>query len=384
MASVFVLEDLNWTSIGCSTKIFTNTVEPVHKHGVGPAKSYAYSDRDDDDMVGYAYMQYAFIKVQLYLKSLEKINEEKGMRKQKAYQLLDRYQKICSSLNHKTSVKAQVTSSVTCCLKNPRPDYKIAKAWKNKFGTINEQENPLLRRTPRKINKINYAENSKRVCNEIYDEDDNKSDNDNGKDKKTKEKKKLEKKLIDDFILRYKVINTDNKWKLPSERFIEDILYDWAIIYHFETVIKWEQGVNTLADDNLEGWIVIDRMKLLKLMKDMLDLINKSLLPTTVENYRSLCTFGIQLFKNKGIIYIMNHFREAKKTNLEAPMYIEGLCNLILSIITMLELKNAIWEIFKIIKKVENNELEAQVFRKNNTEVQLSFTVTTPTPRYFL
>lgn len=39
-----------------------------------------------------------------------------------------------------------------------------------------------------------------------------------------------------------------------------------------------------------------DRMKLLKLMKDMLDLIIESLPPTTIDNYRSLCTFGIQLF----------------------------------------------------------------------------------------
>nr|CAG8567381.1 4264_t:CDS:2 [Entrophospora candida] len=56
-----------------------------------------------------------------------------------------------------------------------------------------------------------------------------------------------------------------------------------------------------------------DRMKLLKLMKDMLDLIIESLPSTTIENYR---------------------------TNLEAPIYIEGLCGLILSIITILELKN--------------------------------------------
>jgi len=37
-------------------------------------------------------------------------------------------------------------------------------------------------------------------------------------------------------------------------------------------------------------------MKLLKLMKDMFDLIIESLSPITIENYGSLCTFGIQLF----------------------------------------------------------------------------------------
>nr|CAG8481774.1 12747_t:CDS:2 [Entrophospora candida] len=61
-----------------------------------------------------------------------------------------------------------------------------------------------------------------------------------------------------------------------------------------------------------------DRMKLLKLMKDILDLIIESLPSTTIENYR----------------------RELAKSNLEAPIYIEGLCGLILSIITILELKN--------------------------------------------
>ncbi|CAH1758673.1 10513_t:CDS:2 [Entrophospora sp. SA101] len=77
-----------------------------------------------------------------------------------------------------------------------------------------------------------------------------------------------------------------------------------------------------------------NRMKLLKLMKDMPDLIIESLPSTTIENYR----------KNKGIIYIMDRSggvvsRLTKKANLEAPIYIEGLCGLILSIITILELK---------------------------------------------
>ena len=50
-----------------------------------------------------------------------------------------------------------------------------------KVGIINEQENPLLRRTLREINRINYAENSnkvnrvnnisKRTHREISDED---------------------------------------------------------------------------------------------------------------------------------------------------------------------------------------------------------------------
>ncbi|CAJ0760074.1 11697_t:CDS:1, partial [Entrophospora sp. SA101] len=47
---------------------------------------------------------------------------------------------------------------------------------------------------------------------------------------------------------------------------------------------------------------------------------------------------------NKGIIYMMDRpggvvSRLTKKANLEAPIYIEGLCDLILSIITVLELK---------------------------------------------
>ncbi|CAG8702415.1 9040_t:CDS:2 [Funneliformis caledonium] len=285
---------------------------------------------------------------------------------------------------------------------------------------------------------------------------------------------KLEKKLIDNFISRFKAINADNKWKLPSGRFVEDVLYDWTVTHHSETlahsfildtdcqevmdlfspeeketilntnkksfpaknvsdlrqivmepylenmetynpklhydlewihlvfnkfVNEWEQGVNALADDNLEAWIVShiwtfivdmalkdieetkigkseggskidillklrnssreilagevartgdihdrkylgDRMKLLKLMKDMFDLMIESLPPTTIENYESLCTFGIQLF---------------------------SICELILSIVTMLELKNAIREIFHIIEKIESDELEAQVFQRNNT-----------------
>ena len=36
--------------------------------------------------------------------------------------------------------------------------------------------------------------------------------------------------------------------------------------------------------------------KILKLMKDMFDLIIESLPSTIIENYGSLCTFGIQLF----------------------------------------------------------------------------------------
>ncbi|GBC02290.1 hypothetical protein RclHR1_04540014 [Rhizophagus clarus] len=200
-------------------------------------------------------------------------------------------------------------------------------------------------------------------------------------------------------------------------------------------VIEWEQGVNALAEDNLEAWIVShvwtfivdmalkdieearigksdgdsfasktrknkkeksgnllfsgkidillklcnssreifagevartggihdkkylsDRMKLLKLMKGMLDLIIESLPPTSVDNYRSLCTFGIQLFKNKGTIYIMDHpggviTRLTKKVQLEAPIYIEGICELILSIITILELKECSRGILQIIEK---------------------------------
>ncbi|CAG8709332.1 26634_t:CDS:10 [Dentiscutata erythropus] len=522
-------------------------------------------------------------KIDEYLKSLEKIDRKEGRRQKKAHQLLDRYRKARSSLSHKTGVRAPVTSSVTCCSKNPRPDYKIAKSWEKertrkqvhlhqpisgtvngsintvngmmnggKVGTINEQENPPLRRTPRKINRVIYAENSNKVNNtskrtykEISDED----------PEKAKERKKLEKKLIDDFISRFKAINADDKWKLPSGRFVEDVLYDWAVTHCSETlahsfildtdcqevmdlfspeeketilntnkksfpavqddikkyvmkyykknvddlretvmepylkngetynsklhydlewihlvfnkfVIEWEQGVNALAEDNLEAWIVShvwtfivdmalkdieetkigksdggsfaskmrknkkrkigksiirgrkidillklrnssreilagevartgdihdkkylgDRIKLLKLMKDMFDTIIESLPPTTIENYESLCTFGIQLFKNKGTVYIMDRpegmiSRLTKKAQLEAPIYIEGIRELILSIITMLELKNAIREIIQIIEKIESDELEVQVFQRNNTGVRLPLVGTTPTPR---
>ncbi|CAG8461232.1 2954_t:CDS:2 [Scutellospora calospora] len=31
-------------------------------------------------------------------------------------------------------------------------------------------------------------------------------------------------------------INIDDKWRLPSERFVnEDVLYDWAVTHHSET-----------------------------------------------------------------------------------------------------------------------------------------------------
>ncbi|CAJ0826389.1 21943_t:CDS:10 [Entrophospora sp. SA101] len=456
-------------------------------------------------------------KIDEYLKSLEKINNEKGMRQKKASQLLDR---LFAKLQ--TSVRAQITSL------NPRPDYKIAKSWENehtrkqvhlhqpingtvngtintvngtmsggKVGIINEQENPLLRRTLREINRINYAENSNKVnrvnniskrthreisdedsefCNEEeeinedddednYEDDDEYDDKNGDEDEKTRKRKKLEKKLIEGFKLRFETISMDDKWKLPSGRFVEDVLYNWAVTQRSETlahsfildtdcqevmdlfsleekeiimntdkksfsdvedgvkkyimkyykknvgdlqkvlmtpylkdgetynpelhydmewirlvfnkfVIEWEQGVNALAEDNLEAWLVShvwtfvidmalkdieetrigksdgsssaskirknkkrkigesvirgrkidlllklrnsskeilageaartgdihdkkyleDRMKLLKLTKDMLDLIIESLPPTTIENYRSLCTFGIQLF----------------------------------------------------------------------------------------
>ncbi|CAI2191593.1 679_t:CDS:2, partial [Funneliformis geosporum] len=174
-------------------------------------------------------------KIDEYLKSLRKIKAEKGMRQKKASQLLDRYQKASSLPSHKTSVRAQLTSL------NPRPDQKIAKAWERErtrkqvhlhqqirtvngsvagtvnggtVETINEQGNSPLRRTPRNIKKLNYNEKlnrvnntSKRIYEEISDEDSN--------DKKAKERKKLEKKLIDNFISRFKAINADDKWKLP-------------------------------------------------------------------------------------------------------------------------------------------------------------------------
>ncbi|CAG8805825.1 28704_t:CDS:1, partial [Dentiscutata erythropus] len=52
--------------------------------------------------------------------------------------------------------------------------------------------------------------------------------NDDDKDEKIKERKKLEKKLNNGFILRYNSINMDNKWRLPSNRYVEDVIYNWA------------------------------------------------------------------------------------------------------------------------------------------------------------
>ncbi|CAG8674246.1 11498_t:CDS:2, partial [Paraglomus brasilianum] len=107
---------------------------------------------------------------------------------------------------------------------------------------------------------------------------------------------------------------------------------EWIHLVFNKFVIEWEQGMNALADDNwkhglsegssyaskmrknkkekLENPLFIsreilagevtrtgdihdkkylgDRMKLLKLMKDMFDLIIESLPPTTIENYESL------------------------------------------------------------------------------------------------
>ncbi|CAG8675166.1 7598_t:CDS:1, partial [Paraglomus brasilianum] len=42
---------------------------------------------------------------------------------------------------------------------------------------------------------------------------------------------------------------------------------------------------------------------------------------------------------------------------------------------------NAIQEIIHIIEKIESNELEAQVFQRNNTCLQLPLAGTTPTPQ---
>ncbi|CAG8520937.1 7909_t:CDS:2, partial [Racocetra persica] len=413
-------------------------------------------------------------KIDEYLKSLEKIDREERMRQKKACQLLDRYRK------------------------NSRPDYKIAKSWKKecickqihlyqpisetvngsintvnrimngeKVGTINKQENPPLRRTPRKISRVIYTENSNKVNNtskqtykKISDEDsevnnDNEIDNeineddnednckdndendyedddenedenideddnenkgeDENKDKKAKKRKKLKKKLIDDFILRFKVINADDKWKLPSSRFVEDVLYDWAVTHHSETlahsfildtdcqkvmdlfsleenetilntnkksfpavqddikkyIMKYYKGrkvdillklcnssIEILAEevartgDIHDKKYLGDRIKLLKLIKDMFDTIIKSLPPTTIENYESL-EYNF-LVKNKSTVYIMDHPEEiisrlTKKAQLEAPIYIEG--------------------IIQIIEKIESDELEVQVFQENNTGV---------------
>ncbi|CAG8505528.1 79_t:CDS:2, partial [Scutellospora calospora] len=57
------------------------------------------------------------------------------------------------------------------------------------------------------------------------------------------------------------------------------------------------------------------------------------------------------------------------------------ICELILFIVTMLELKNAIREIIYIIEKIESNKLEAQVFQRNNTDPQLLLAGTIPTPQ---
>ena len=67
------------------------------------------------------------------------------------------------------------------------------------------------------------------------------------REKKTKEKKKLEKRLIDDFVLRFKAINTDDKWRLPSDRFVEDVLYDWAVTHRSETWIFYTHRIGHIG-----------------------------------------------------------------------------------------------------------------------------------------
>ncbi|KAF0477185.1 hypothetical protein F8M41_024262 [Gigaspora margarita] len=177
-------------------------------------------------------------------------------------------------------------------------------------------------------------------------------------------------------------------------------------------VIEWEQDMNVLAKDNLEAWLVCHvwtfiinmALKILKeqelesQMKRKINLLLKNhnssreILAGEVARTRDIHDKKFVIddlsycLGNKGTIYIMNRPRGVvshltKKANLEAPIYIEGLCNLILLIIIMLELKNAIQKIIKIIKKIENDELEARVFRRNYTGVRLLFTTTTPTSR---
>ncbi|CAG8700012.1 15055_t:CDS:2, partial [Cetraspora pellucida] len=168
---------------------------------------------------------------------------------------------------------------------------------------------------------------------EDYDEDiDEEVDEDDNKDNKAKERMKLEKKLIDYFVSRFKAINADNKWKLSSSRFVEDVLYDWAVAHHSEPLAHSfildtdcqevmdrfsleEKGrkidiLLKLCNNSREilasevvrtGDIhdrkyLGDRMKQLKLIKDIFNLIIKSLSPITIGNYKSLCTVGIQLF----------------------------------------------------------------------------------------
>ncbi|CAI2177333.1 1221_t:CDS:2 [Funneliformis geosporum] len=206
---------------------------------------------------------------------------------------------------------------------------------------------------------------------------------------------------------------------------------EWIYLVFNKFAIEWKQGANALAEDNLEAWIVshvwtfvidmalkdIEETRigksdgsssaskirkenqrichskidlLLKLRNSSKEILAGEVARTgDIHDKKSLYTFGIQLFKNKGIIYMMDRpgevvSRLTKKINLEASIYIENLCNLILSIITVLELKNTFREILKTIEKIESDELETQVFRKNIIGVRLPFAETTPTPRLSL
>ncbi|CAG8505045.1 15406_t:CDS:2 [Dentiscutata erythropus] len=138
-------------------------------------------------------------KIDAYIKSLEKINMEKGGRQRKARLLFGRYRKAHFSPSHKTSIRAQVTFSVTCRSRlladltldslelGDRFGYLVLNWIKiegsingiinsGNVGTINEQQDSPLRRSPRikkvscnkKPNRANNA--SERTHEEISDE----------------------------------------------------------------------------------------------------------------------------------------------------------------------------------------------------------------------
>ncbi|CAG8721966.1 8157_t:CDS:2, partial [Racocetra persica] len=140
-----------------------------------------------------------------------------------------------------------------------------------KIGTISKQKNSPLKRSP-KIKKVNcklYNEDDDKIDeNNEIDKDNNKTNKDdkdnnneinednnkdnyeddeidikdidkddyenNNRDEKTRERKKLEKKLFEGFKLRFEVINMDDKLMLLLGRFVEDVLYNWAVTQYFK------------------------------------------------------------------------------------------------------------------------------------------------------
>ncbi|RHZ48031.1 hypothetical protein Glove_562g36 [Diversispora epigaea] len=126
---------------------------------------------------------------------------------------------------------------------------KYQKANKNLFAIIKRNNSDVTWAFSVPCHLRFFAESQTSVraqINEYDDKDDDEDDEngdedddkDNDEDKKTGERKKLEKKLIDGFKLRFKVINLIDKWRLPSGRFVEDALYDWVVTQRSETLLR--------------------------------------------------------------------------------------------------------------------------------------------------